>query len=68
MVNNLNSWMEWPKSDRAIFQWSREFSSKYYNLASIAEIGPTATEYFWEKELANARGKTQSGVYLFRRK
>jgi hypothetical protein len=68
LVNNPSSWTTWPQSDRTIFVWSREYPAKYYQLAGIAAMYPSYTEYFWGKEAASAEVKTSSAIYVLKRK
>ncbi len=68
LVNNPSSWTTWPQSDRTIFVWSRKYPPQYYQLAGIAAMYPSYTEYFWGKEAATADVKTSSVIYVLKRK
>jgi hypothetical protein len=67
-VNIRTSWMAFPRADRTIFDWSRSYPAKYYDLAGMAVIYPKYTEYLWGNDASLDKVKSSSSILVFRRK
>ena len=68
VVNNGTSWTTWPNSDRTIFYWATQYPGQFYQLAGVAAMYPSYTEYLWGKEASAAGVKTSSAIYVYQRK
>jgi hypothetical protein len=68
VVNSVTSWGAWPGADQTVVDWSRSYPGQFYNLAGVAAMYPSYTEYIWGKEAATATVKTPSSIYVYKRK
>jgi hypothetical protein len=68
VVNMGTSWMTWAEGDPMLFNWIHDYTKLSYDLAGVAEIYPTHTEYRWGSEAAAEKPKTLSAIFTFKRK
>ncbi len=63
------SWLITDGSITKIFDWSREYASKYYDLVGNIEIvAMDYTRYSWGKEAENRKPSVPAFIYIFERK
>jgi hypothetical protein len=62
------SWMVGADSNLAIMDWSKAYSTNYYNLAGMTWILPERTEYIWGPEASTRHFNSNLRVAIFQRK
>jgi hypothetical protein len=68
LVNVPTSWMTWADANPALYKWIRSYPAPYYDLIGVTEIYPTHTEYRWGKETAAEQRKTDTAIFVFKRR
>jgi hypothetical protein len=67
-VHTQDSWMVHPGAEQMIFDWSRAYTARYYDLTGLVVLYPDFTKYYWGKDASLDKIKTDASILVFRRK
>jgi hypothetical protein len=65
--NIRKSWLERPNSDKHLLIWSKDYITKYYNLAGVADLGEETT-YKWMNDALFYQPKSNNVIFIFERR
>ncbi|HKW17535.1 MAG TPA: glycosyltransferase family 39 protein [Terriglobales bacterium] len=67
-VNVAASWLPMARSQTLIYSWAQKYIREQYELTGIAEIHMSYTDYRWGEEAKNYQPRSNSVVFVFKRK
>jgi dolichyl-phosphate-mannose-protein mannosyltransferase len=67
-VNVSASWLPRPHSNTLIYSWAQKYIQEHYELAGLADIHQTHTDYRWEDNAKSYHPRSNAVVFVFRRK
>lgn len=69
LVNNLQSWTVWPKSDKIIFKWGNKYTEKFYDLVgTVDQLESGQTIYHWDNDAVKYPVKSNYFILVYKRK
>jgi hypothetical protein len=69
LVNVLTSWLPRPASDTHIIDWANHYAATAYYRVGLIDILPgDQTEYKWDAEAAGVKPRSESHLFVLRRK
>jgi 4-amino-4-deoxy-L-arabinose transferase-like glycosyltransferase len=60
--------MRSPGSPETVFKWLTPFWNKHYELVGLADMWSNGTQYFWGEDSRKNKPRSQSFIYVFKRK
>ena len=67
-VNVRASWLPHDHSEGLILSWAQKYVHDHYDLTGVADIHPTQTDYRWGDDAKNYQPRSNSVVFVFKRK
>ena len=67
-VNVNASWLPQQHSDGLIFSWAQNYVHDHYNMTGVADIHMAQTDYRWGDDAKNYQPRSNSVVFIFKRK
>lgn len=67
-VNVRASWLPHDHSEGLILSWAQKYVHDHYDLTGVADIHATQTDYRWGDDAKNYQPRSNSVVFVFKRK